>query len=153
MQSCEIINSKWLYMSVCANVVLENAWCEHVNMSEIYGYAWACWFMTLASFCLDFQPMFAQSDWLIGQLTARRTLCSANSITQPVGLKRRDTWDIQGLRLVWKSSAASCNQGFPQWNLLFCMHLVKQNQVSPQLRLSSFVNVRESEVVLLQIDL
>lgn len=65
------------------------------------GYTWACWFMTLASFCLDFQPMFAQSDWLIGQLTVRETLCCAKLM----GLKLKDTLDIQavevGRRDVW----------------------------------------------------
>lgn len=60
------------------------------------GYTWACWFMALASFCLDFQPMLAQSDWLIGQLTARGTPCSPNSITELMGLKLKDTLDIQG---------------------------------------------------------
>lgn len=53
--------------------------------------------MTLPSFGLDFQPMFAQSDWLIGQLTVGEILCSANSITQP--LKRKDTLDIEGLTM------------------------------------------------------
>lgn len=65
------------------------------------GYTWACWFMTRASFRLDFQPMFAQSDWLIGQLTVRETLCCAKLM----GLKLKDTLDIQavevGRRDVW----------------------------------------------------
>lgn len=52
--------------------------------------------MTLSSFRLDFQPVFAQSDWLIGQLTVDEILRSANSIMQLLGLKLKDTIDIEG---------------------------------------------------------